>query len=436
MTFQQSPKLGLFSPSRRYRIGFLFNHEAAHQVPHSAPIAAQLALSDPLAEVEILATSAPLLDRARDCCSRDVQQKITFTLLTPPAWQGAAARVLDLALPFSRVTNLVRYRKMLSRFDALVVPERTSLLLKSLLGAAAPLLIHTKHGSGDRAQGYTRAVGRFDLVLLSSEKLRDRMTDAGVIKPQQCAIVGYPKFDVVDRAKPAPLFDNGKPTVIYNPHPQPGLSSWYDMGLDVLNYFSAQADFNLIFAPHVMLFRRRLHVSFEEFKIKLLRDLPSKFLSCPQILIDTDSPRLLNMTYTRAADIYLGDVSSQIYEFLLSPRPMIFLNPQRRLWRGDRNYDCWNYGAVVEDIKGLSASLQDAVTRPDRYRLAQERGFRYTFDLNDKPSSLRAAQAITQCLRRTLYPVDLLDGQLLSSSLFAGKRHAVDAHSGGVDTVQ
>lgn len=29
------------------------------------------------------------------------------------------------------------------------------------------------------------------------------------------------------------------------------------------------------------------------------------------------------MTYTPAADIYLGDVSSQSYEFLLDPRPCL-----------------------------------------------------------------------------------------------------------------
>ncbi|MBL8631061.1 MAG: hypothetical protein JNM81_15615 [Rhodospirillaceae bacterium] len=436
MTIQRSAKLTLLNPSRRYRIGFLFNHEAVHQVAHSAPIAAQLAMSDPLAAVEVIATSASLLDRARCFLSEDAQRKISFTLLLSPPWQTAAGRILDSALPFSRIANLVRHRNVLARFDALVVPERTSLLLKSLLGESAPLLIHTKHGSGDRAQGYARAVGRFDLVLLSGEKLRDRMTDAGVIKPQQCAIVGYPKFDTVDHVKPAPLFENGKPTVVYNPHPEPSLSSWYDMGLDVLNYFSNQADFNLIFAPHVMLFQRRMHVSLEAWRIKLRRDLPSKFFCCPHILIDTGSPKLSDMTYTRAADIYMGDVSSQIYEFLLRPRPMIFLNPLRRAWRGDRNYDCWNFGTVVEDINGLPKALQDAVSRPDCHRLAQERGFRYTFELNEKPSSLRAAQAITQCVRRTLHPVDLLGGTLFSSSLFSGQCHPVDAHGRGIHTVQ
>ena len=39
------------------------------------------------------------------------------------------------------------------------------------------------------------------------------------------------------------------------------------------------------------------------------------------------------MAYTQRADIYLGDVSSQVYEFLLNPRPCVFLNPRRFDWR-------------------------------------------------------------------------------------------------------
>jgi hypothetical protein len=407
-------------PQLRYRIGFLF-HEAAHQVAHSAPIASQLALTDPQADVIVLGTSDALMQRAWDCCAPEARLRIRFEKLPTPNWHRFIARGLDAAMPFSRVANLIEHRKLLAGFDALVVPERTSLFLKTLLGHRAPALIHTKHGSGDRSQGYSPVVGKFDLVLVSGAKVRDRLVNEVHVPASKCAVIGYAKFDTVHGVPPARLFANNNPTVIYNPHPHPRLSSWFDMGLEVLQYFSQHTDYNLIFAPHVMLFQRKFHVSVEHAKVRLRRNIPRSFFDCKNILIDTGSEKLLDMTYIRAADVYLGDVSSQIYEFLLTPRPVVFLNPAQKEWRGDVNYSHWHYGPVVHDVAGLASALRDCVARPARYRQAQERGFRYTFDLNDTPSSLRAARAVAQFARQ---------------SLFARERHAIDAAGGRVDAVQ
>lgn len=405
--------------TRSFSVGFFYNHEAGHQVAHSAPIAAQLALLAPGARITVLATSQALLDRARACCGPS--PAITFELLETPPWQRSVARLLDPVAPFGRVANLVRHRERLARFDILVVPERTSLLLRHLLGPRTPLLVHTKHGSGDRAQGYSPVVGRFDLVLLSGAKLHERLVGAGLLAPERAAIVGYPKFDTIEPSLPRPrLFKNNRPTVVYNPHPMPGLSSWYDMGIDVLDYFANQDRYNLIFAPHIMLFRRRMHFSTETFKVRLRRELPARLLNHPNILVDTGSARLLDMTYLRAADIYIGDVSSQIYEFLLTPRPMIFLNPGQLAWQGNANFDNWSFGPVVSDIAGLERALRELEVQPDRYRVVQDRGFRRTFDLDRRPSSQRAAQAILALARR---------------NLLAGETHTVDAHGGRVDAV-
>ena len=38
------------------------------------------------------------------------------------------------------------------------------------------------------------------------------------------------------------------------------------------------------------------------------------------------------------SDSYLGDVSSQVYEFMLEPRPCIQLNDHYADWQGDTNY--------------------------------------------------------------------------------------------------
>jgi hypothetical protein len=39
------------------------------------------------------------------------------------------------------------------------------------------------------------------------------------------------------------------------------------------------------------------------------------------------------MTYTQTADVYIGDASNQVNEFIRTPRPYIFLNPDRIDWR-------------------------------------------------------------------------------------------------------
>lgn len=51
------------------------------------------------------------------------------------------------------------------------------------------------------------------------------------------------------------------------------------------------------------------------------------------MIVDLDSPRLVEMTYTLTADIYLGDLSSQLYEFLIRPRPVAFINAHRVDWQ-------------------------------------------------------------------------------------------------------
>lgn len=65
-----------------------------------------------------------------------------------------------------------------------------------------------------------------------------------------------------------------------------------------------------------------------------------------KILIDLGSKRLLDMSYTSGADIYLGDVSSQVYEFLDTPRPCAS-HAHAVAWQEDANYLFWTLGEVA-----------------------------------------------------------------------------------------
>jgi CDP-glycerol glycerophosphotransferase (TagB/SpsB family) len=293
--------------------------------------------------------------------------------------------------------NLDRFREL----TALVVPEKTSLMLKTRFGLDHLRMVHTRHGAGDRAIGFDRASGLFDYVLVSGRKIRDRLAQAGLLRPDGHAIVGYPKFDLLaQRPAPPKPFDNGRPTILYNPHPSPRLSSWYRMGPQILDHFRRSDRYNLIFAPHVMLFARKWTLSLDPPAIARVGKIDKAVAECPHILVDTGSAASIDMSHALAADIYLGDASSQIYEFLVKPRPCIFMNAQRHAWRGNPDFAHWEAGPVIESVAELDTALASAVDQPARYSAIQRRMFAHTFDLNETPSSHRAAHALSQWLDR------------------------------------
>lgn len=388
------------SHDHRPRIGFLYNHEAVHQVPHSAPMAASLAREWNSIRVEAIATSQSLADTFGDIATRLGAPLVPIRLLLEPAWQRAVANVLDLAVPFSRLANLRAHAETLARYDALVVTETTSLFLKRWLGPRCPRLIWASHGAGDRAIGFRKEIGKFDRLLLAGDKLRDRMIGEGIASREQIDIVGYAKFDAIGlhtSSRPR-LFDNAQPTVLYNPHFEPYLSSWWKMGEAVLDWFADHPEYNLIFAPHVMLFKRKLSLSVEHAAVRWRRELPQRFRDAPNIRIDLGSDALFDMTYTRAADIYLGDVSSQVYEFLVEPRPCIFLNSHGAAWRGDPNYAMWQFGPVLDDAAMLGEAIARAPYTHPHFIDAQRVMVAETFDRAEEPAARRGAAAIARAV--------------------------------------
>ncbi|MDT8318901.1 MAG: hypothetical protein RQ826_00095 [Xanthomonadales bacterium] len=168
--------------------------------------------------------------------------------------------------------------------------------------------------------------------------------------------------------------------MFYNPHFESSLSSWRTWGLDVLDFFARHPDqYNLIFARHVKLFEQWL---------RRRARLPRRFRSCPNFHIDLGSPASADMTYTRAADIYLGDVSSQVYEFLSDPRPCLFLNAHGVDWKQDPNYAQWHFGPVLENISRLGFALERATADHTSFKGIQESAFADTFSFTEEPSTV------------------------------------------------
>lgn len=395
----------LHAPTRR-RIGFLFNHDHVHQVAHSAPVAFELSLQQPDWAITLIACSAAEQDELEHIARRYPGHRCTQVTLDTPGVLGWLGARLDGLAPLRKLLLLKANLAFFRAFDALVVPEKTTLLLRTRFGLKHLKLIHTRHGAGDRAVGFDAHSGQFDLVLLAGEKIRRRLADAGQLRDGGYAMVGYPKFDAVGAfAQPEKrLFDNDRPTVLYNPHCSPHLSSWYAMGLDVLDYFYRSSRYNLIFAPHVMLYRRRLQISIDRFSIDWVRRIPERYRRCPHLHIDTGSSACTDMSYTLAADLYLGDVSSQVCEFLIRPRPCLFANAHRVAWRNDPCYSAWTLGPVFEQVSQLDQHLAEAFATHADYLPLQQAYLRETFDLSTTPSAQRAATAITEFLLREEAP--------------------------------
>jgi len=378
------------------RVGFLFNHEQAHQIPHSAPILAALAAADLPLELHAFVATPGHMAAIERIIPPALMERIHVTKTEPALWANMTERLTGSALPLRRVSALVRHRKLFGTMDILVAPETTSTLLKTHLGLKRTKLVYTQHGAGDRAVGFKQVIRHFDHVLIAGEKIRDRMKDAGIVREGGYSVVGYPKFDTVPNGSRARLFDNDNPTVLYNPHFHPALSSWYRDGIKVLDFFARNPGFNLIFAPHVMLFSRALHASGKPARLRRSGHVPAHYRNLPNILVDEGSVRSVDMTYTRAADIYLGDASSQVYEFIATPRPCLFLNSEGADWQHDPNYAHWHLGDVLDGPHELASRLAALQAHEPLYRLRQARAFEATFGTSPFGGAERAASVLAR----------------------------------------
>ncbi|MDI1295764.1 MAG: glycosyl transferase, partial [bacterium] len=134
---------------------------------------------------------------------------------------------------------------------------------------------------------------------------------------------------------------------------------------------------NVIIAPHT----------------KLARHVPPIVSTAPHIRVDMGSRHAIDMSYTLSADVYLGDVSSQIYEFLIRPRPCIFLNLDHHDASGDA-FAHWRLGQVIDRADALPTALARAADLQPGFVAAQEAAMRDSIDLSPVPASQRQADLI------------------------------------------
>jgi hypothetical protein len=284
-----------------------------------------------------------------------------------------------------------------AEYDAVVSVEDTAYRLFETSNAAErPRKIYLPHGAGDGIVGFSGRAKHFDLVLLPGPKSVTRMLESGYVRRDNHRAIGLVKLETANLLYDSrgAFFAAKRPTVLYNSHITPGLRSWDTFIEPMLAEFAASDDYNLIVAPHVKFFRRRsrrLRVKWEA-------------RSSANVIVDTGSDHSVDMSYTRAADIYVGDISSQIYEFLVEPRPCVFLNPHRIAWETNPSYAHWHLGDVIAEPEQLMPAIRAAKARHPIY--LERQVAMATASLGDRSpgASSRAAKAIMEFLREQKRP--------------------------------
>ncbi|NKF21023.1 sensor domain-containing protein [Solimonas sp. C16B3] len=355
-----------------------------HQIPHSLPIAVALAQDHPDVDVHIAGAPRQLSFARSMLDARGIQAPLQFDELRQPleGRLGVPCKKRQLRL------NALYF----SGFDAVVVPERTSTYLRRL-----PLprtrLIGTEHGAGDREVTYAPEVARYDFLMLAGRKQARRLLELGYAREERLATGVYAKFDWVGAQTPARRrFNNGRPTVLYNPHFESALSSWATHGQAVLDYFARSTRYNLIFAPHLRLFDPPSAAKYRPFE---------RYRGLSHLHIDLGSASCVDMHYTADADLYLGDVSSQVVEFLMRPRPCVFINAHGHDWRDDPHYRFWTLGPVIESADALDTALASAFATHAQMVDAQLAYVADSFgEVRVGHSATRGATAITSFLHR------------------------------------
>lgn len=374
------------------RIAFIAFHDASHAY-HYGPVLFELGAL-PGARVDVYCDDAlePLL---RGIGQRyPPSERVRFLRL--PWTLGARARALVRGDRTSRVLPWAHLPRLAREYDAIVVPcnylrRRLKQVARTAPVGARAAFVFVPHGGRAGADPFAEGT---DFALALGTLMQQGFEEEG--RPSR--EVGYPKLDL-SRPPADPLFDTKRPTVLYNPHWRVA-TSWPPWGERVLEWFAAQRDYNLVFAPHVNLFERRAD-----------RGVLSRFEGLPNVHVDVDGPRLLDLTYASVADLYLGDSSSQLFEVLaLGRRPCVFLDPygislgaspdEKAARLGTHGLgpllEGWRCGEVVTRLEELPDALHRAFAAPAAFREAQDAAVARQFVLTDVPSGRRGAEAILE----------------------------------------
>lgn len=240
----------------------------------------------------------------------------------------------------------------LRRADVVLVAEQTSLWLPKVAAPLCPPFVLTVHGTGTWERGKPNRLTAAHRVLMPSPLHWDHNVAQGVAA-DRLAVTGYAKAHFTPSLTKADVFGNDRPTLLYAPSWRPARSSWPKWGRALVAMLMKRTDWNVILAPHQRLFEK------DKDAIAVLRAAAA----APHIHIDYDSFAMVDGSYTKMADVYVGDTSSQIVEFLAKPKPCVMMRPEGLEWVEENSGDYWRCGEIVSELSDFGAALDRAFDR-------------------------------------------------------------------------
>lgn len=364
------------------RVAFLFLGETL-LIPHLYPIVEALADEAPGVRIDCwVATSVHAGLLAGWLAEAGLRDRVR--LRTVPGYRDhpELKRGENPPLP-PKLPMLARLLPHLLGAKVVVCAEQTSLWLPATLPFLPMRFVKTSHGVGSMSARDDRRRRAAWRLLVPSEGEKATYTERG-LPDEQLVVTGYVKAGFRGLARPPRLFDDGRPVLVYAPHWQRHRSSWWAWGRDVVEMLARQERFNVILAPHQRLVEKAPEV----------RDVLASVAHLPHVHTDLDSFAMVDGSYMGAADVYLGDTSSQVVEYLIRPRPCLFLNAQGVDWRKTDDHGFWECGEVIDWMTDLPAALDRVFGAHPRYEAVQRRFAAEALGDASPEAPRRAARAV------------------------------------------
>ena len=373
--------------SNQKKIGFIFL-DNIHHIYHFITIAAELSKEN---HVYILTYPSKHVF-LRNELNRLGGKNVKIKKLSTEFFTNIIEKISQKKIPRASVWMKKNRNYIAENFDAVVFSDFIHhKFINENSSNKTPPIFKLNHGIPGRAYAFKKDIKDFDFQFLLGPFHKQEIIKRNLLI-ENYKMIGYPKLDAINIQDKKIFFNNNKPTVVYSPHFTQEFSSWYNLGRKILEYFYQQVDYNLIFAPHIQLFNSRKGISPKE--------IDQKFFNCSHMHIDLGSQNSVDMTYMNSANIYLGDVSSQVYEFIIQPRPCIFVNVNNTNWHENIDFRFWKCGDVVESIAELKKALHLQQKKFEtHYKKIQEKiNTENFYSEPNSTASERAANAIIEFL--------------------------------------
>lgn len=269
----------------------------------------------------------------------------------------------------------------------------------SLFGIDQPKLIYTNHGTGDGEYGFGSGLRSMDMILVAGEKMRSQIENQPIFRnglPFEIVEVGYPKFDFLNvdifgkELNCPKIFENDKPVLLYNPHWMEELNSFNIFGSSLIKWVEKTGRYNMIVNPHPLFWR------FNRKNSKYLRNINNS----KNVYVNQDKLIAADMSLMHTADVYVGDVSSSVYEWLKFDRPILFLNNGVEDWESNPHYSMWSFGPVASDVNEMKGILINLSEMEQDFVPLRKAAYLRTFNETPVSPSKFAAKSILKFLEQ------------------------------------